>query len=61
MPLGFVLTPGQAHDVQGFAPLFLMISDRIAAFLVGRGYDANAIREEIATVGTIQEAFLLYG
>src|SRR3546814_1045917 len=29
LPLGFVLTPGQAHDVQGFAPLFRMISDRI--------------------------------
>ena len=26
-PLGFVLTPGQAHDVKGFAPLFRMIDD----------------------------------
>ena len=23
LPLGFVLTPGQTHDVQGFAPLFV--------------------------------------
>lgn len=45
---GFVLTPGQAHDVQGFAPLFRMIGDRIEAFLADRGYDADAIREEIA-------------
>jgi transposase len=43
-----VLTPGQAHDVQGFAPLFRMIGDKIEAFLADRGYDADAIREEIA-------------
>ena len=48
---GFVLTPGQAHDVQGFAPLFRIITDRIEAFLADRGYDANAIREEIASAG----------
>lgn len=48
-PLGFVLTPGQTHDIQGFAPLFRMISDRIEAFLVDKGYDAVAIREEIAS------------
>ena len=34
--------------VQGFAPLFRMIDDRIEAFLADRGYDADAIREEIA-------------
>ena len=43
-----MLTPGQAHDVQGFAPLFGMIDDRVEAFLADRGYDADAIREEIA-------------
>jgi transposase len=46
-----VLTPGQAHDVQGFAPLFRMITDRIEAFLADRGYDADAIREEIEAAG----------
>lgn len=50
-PLGFVLTPGQAHDVQGFGPLFRMIGDRIAALLADKGYDADAIREEIAAAG----------
>jgi transposase len=48
-PLGFVLTPGQTHDSQGFAPLFRMISDRIEAFLADKGYDADAVREEIAS------------
>ena len=43
-----MLTPGQAHDVQGFAPLFGMITDRIEAALADRGHDADAIREEIA-------------
>lgn len=47
-PLGFVLTPGHSHDVHGFAPLFRMIGDRIEAFLADRGYDADAIRDEIA-------------
>lgn len=32
----------------GFAPLFRMIDDRIEAFLAERGYDVDAIREEIA-------------
>lgn len=51
LPLGFVLTPGQAHDAQGCAPLFRVIDDRIEAFLADRGYDADAIREEIAAAG----------
>ncbi len=51
LPLGFVLTPGQAHDVQGFVPLFRMMTGRIEAFLADRGYDADAIRQEIAAAG----------
>jgi transposase len=51
-PLGFVLTPGPTYDVHGFALLFRMmfrmIGDKIEAFLADRGYDADAIREEIA-------------
>jgi len=50
-PLGFVLTPGQAHDVHGFAPLFRMLTDQVKALLADRGYDADAIREEIAFHG----------
>lgn len=34
--------------MHGFAPLFRMIGDRIEAFLADRGYDADAIRDEIA-------------
>ena len=44
-----MLTPGQAHDVQGFAPLFRMLAERIEALLADRRYDADAIRSELAT------------
>lgn len=37
--------------MQGFGPLFRMIEDRIEAFLADRGYDADAIRQEIAAAG----------
>ena len=37
--------------MQGFAQLFRMITDRIEAFLADRGYDADAIREEIEAAG----------
>jgi hypothetical protein len=43
-----VLTPGQTHDVKGFAPLFRMITDKIEAFLGDRGDDDDAIREGFA-------------
>lgn len=51
LPLGFILTPGHAHDVQGFSPLLRMLGDRIKALLADRGYDADAIRAEIAVAG----------
>lgn len=49
--LGFVLTPGQTHDVQGIGPLFRMLGDRIEALLANKVYDADAIRAEIAAAG----------
>lgn len=48
-----MLTPGQAHDVQGFRPLMRMVADRIDALLADKGYDADAIREELA-VGKVE-------
>lgn len=42
-----MLTPGQARDVQGFGPLMRMITDRIDALLADKGYDADAIRQEL--------------
>ena len=37
--------------MKGFGPLFRMIVDKAKALLVDRGYDAHAIREEIAFHG----------
>jgi len=45
------VTPGEAHDVKGFGQLFHMIADKAKALLADRGYDADAIREEIAFHG----------
>jgi transposase len=50
-PRCFVLTPGQTHDVHGFGPLFRMLEDRVEALLADKGYDADAIREEIEAAG----------
>lgn len=46
-----MLTPGEAHDVHGFGPLFRMISGKVKALLADRGYDVDAIRAEIAFQG----------
>lgn len=37
--------------MQGFGPLFRMLGDRIEALLADKGYDADAIRAEIAAAG----------
>lgn len=37
--------------MKGFGPLFRMITDKAKALLADRGYDADAIREEIAFHG----------
>ncbi|WP_408735718.1 IS5 family transposase [Asaia bogorensis] len=47
-PLGFVLTPGQIHDIPGFSPLCPTIANKIEALLADEGYDADVIREELA-------------
>ncbi len=49
-PLAFVLTPGQAHDTQGFAPLMRMIAGRINALLADKGYDSGAVRDTLASM-----------
>lgn len=34
--------------MKGFGPLFGMLADRIEALLADKGYDADAIRQELA-------------
>lgn len=43
--------------MQGFGPLFRMPGDRIEALLADKGYDAAAIRAELAAAGV--EAVIL--
>lgn len=43
--------PGQAHDQQGFGPLFQAIGGRLDQLLADRGYDADQIRADIAYAG----------
>ena len=47
-----MLTPGRAHDIQGFGPLFRMIGGRVRMLLADRSYDADAVRAEITFTGT---------
>lgn len=37
--------------MQGFGPLFRMLADRIESLPVDKGYDAHAIRADIAAAG----------
>lgn len=46
-----MLTPGQTHGVQVFGPLFGIVADRIEALLAEKGWDADAIRAQIAAAG----------
>lgn len=47
-----MLTPGQAHDIQGFDQLFRMIEGGVRMLLADRSYDADAVRAEITFTGT---------
>jgi transposase len=42
-PLGFTLTPGQAHDTKGFLTLLRMMGDKIDALLGDKGYDSDEV------------------
>ena len=47
-----MLTPGQAHDIQGFGPLLRMIEGRARRLLADRSYDVDAVRAEITLTST---------
>jgi len=46
-PLGFILTGGEVHDGQAFLALFRLFEEKIKALIADKGYDADAIREEL--------------
>ena len=45
-----MLTPGQAHDTKGFMALLRMVTERIDALIGDKGYDSDAIRDELAAI-----------
>ncbi|MFC7455558.1 transposase, partial [Insolitispirillum peregrinum] len=50
-PIGFWLTGGEVHDNRGFLPLLRLVDGKIKAMLADKGYDADAIREELLIHG----------
>ncbi len=52
LPLGFVITPGEAHDATAYDALMQTDDVRPKALLADRGYDSDAIREDAWFHGT---------
>lgn len=52
LPLGFVITPGEAHDATAYEALMDIDGTRPEALLADRGYDSDAIREDAWLHGT---------
>ena len=52
LPLGFVITPGEAHDATAYEELMDLDETRPKALLADRGYDSDAIREDAWFHGT---------
>ncbi len=46
LPIGIVITPGQAHDVTAFPALMQEIDCDPEQMLGDRGYDSEAVRDD---------------
>lgn len=51
IPLGFHLTPGEAADCKAYEVLIELPEQRCAALLADKGYDTNAIRDDLKQRG----------
>lgn len=51
LPIGIVITPGQAHDVTAFPALMQEIDCDPEQMLGDRGYDSEAVRDDIEQRG----------
>ena len=51
LPIGIVITPGQAHDVTAFPALMQEIDCDPDQMLGDKGYDSQAVRDEIQQRG----------
>jgi transposase len=52
LPLGFVLTPDEAHDATAYDDLIAVDDTRPKSLIADRGYDSSAIREDSWFHGT---------
>jgi transposase len=51
LPIGLVITPGQAHDVTAFPALMQEVDCDPQQLLGDKGYDSDAVRQEIGDRG----------
>jgi transposase len=51
LPIGIVITPGQAHDVTAFPALMQEVDCDPEQLLGDKGYDSDAVRQEIGDHG----------
>ena len=55
LPIGVVLTPGQAHDVTAYPTLMAERDSDPGALLADKGYDSDAIRQDLRDRGAAPE------
>jgi IS5 family transposase len=51
LPIGLVITPGQAHDVTAFPAFMQEVNCNPEQLLGDKGYDSDAVRQEIVDHG----------
>ena len=51
LPIGIVITPGQAHDVTAYPALMEEVDDNPEQMLADKGYDSDAVRDDIQKRG----------
>lgn len=51
LPIGIVITPGQAHDVTAYPALMEEVDDDPEQMLADKGYDSDAVRDDIEARG----------
>jgi transposase len=51
LPIGLTLTPGEAHDSTAYADLMEERDSDPGILLAGRGYDSDAIRQDVCDRG----------
>jgi transposase len=51
LPIGIVITPGQAHDVTAYPALMGDVDDDPGQMLADKGYDSDAVRDDIRKRG----------